>query len=276
MAEHNDSTNTLDFIAPDGSFQEKLLDYTANSLEDDAALGKRSDVTVWNKFGYNLDVDTASEELIASYGGSINIMTSADTLDVVSSSTNDTAAGTGVRAVYIIGIDENSVEQEELVSMNGTTPVTTSNQWLGINRVYAISAGSGGSAAGTITIDDTSNSVGVQATIPQGSNVTQQCLFHVPISKTFLAKWLVLNGRKLSGGGGSPRITFKGYSYSRVTGMTYEIFRAKIDTDVENNIEYSPNVPFPVGGREVLYFTATTDTNNTAVNCRFSGTLHTV
>ena len=274
MADHNDSTNNLDFIAVDGSFQEKLLDYTSLEYSADAALGNRSSISVWNKFGYNLDVDSAAEELIASFGGSINIMTTGDTLDVVSSSTSDTAAGTGVRAVYIIGIDENSVEQEELVTMNGTTPVTTTKQWLGINRVYAISAGSGGDAAGTITIDDTSNAVGVQATIPQGSNVTQQSVFHVPINKTFLAKWLVLNGRKLSGGGGSPRITFKGWSYSRVTGMTYEIFREDIDTDVENTIELNPSVPFPVGGREVLYFTASTDVNNTAVNCRFSGTLH--
>lgn len=257
-----------------GNWMQTIEASLNQSSETEIALGNVTGISTWNKFGYNLDIDTAAEEVIASFGGSVNIMTTGDTLDVVSSSVNDTAAGTGARMIQIIGIDENANVQSEFVTLNGTTPVTTTNQWLGINRVFVISAGSGNNADGTITITDTSAVVGTQAEIVAGSNVTQQAIFHTPISQTFLAKWLLMNARKLSGGGGSPRVTFKGYSYSRVTGLTYEIFREDIDTDVENTVELRPNVPFVVGGREVLYFTATTDTNNTAANCRFSGTLH--
>jgi len=236
--------------------------------------GDVSNATVWNKFGYNLDVDSGGEELIASFGGTINIMTSGDTLDVVSSSAEDGAGtSTGVLSVLITGISDTNTAQTEIVTMNGTTPVTTSNSWLGINRVVALSVGSNGSAVGTITIDDTSNAVGVQAEIPIGANVTQQCVFHTPITNNLLTEWLIINARKLSGAGGSPRVTIKGYSYSRVTSVTYEVFRLDIDTSVENTVQLTPPVPFVIGGREVLYFTAETNTNNTTVNCRFSGIL---
>jgi hypothetical protein len=82
---------------------------------------------------------------------------------------------------------------------------------------------------------------------------------------------MFLGALKLSGGGGSPRVTFKGFSYSRVTDTTYEVFRGNIDTDVENHLTLLPSQPFVIGGREVFYLTASTDTNNTEVTARFSG-----
>lgn len=39
----------------------------------------------------------------------------------------------------------------------------------------------------------------------------------------------------------------------------------------ENHLEIRPSQPFQIGGREVLYFTASTNTNNTEVAMRFSG-----
>lgn len=34
-----------------------------------AATGKVDGVSIWNKFGYNADIDTGSAEVIASFGG---------------------------------------------------------------------------------------------------------------------------------------------------------------------------------------------------------------
>lgn len=235
------------------------------------ALGNVTDATTWNKFGYNDDIDTASgEEVIASFGGTFNIMTSADTLDVVSSSAQDGVAGTGALTILITGIDSGSVAQTEIVTMNGTTPVTTSNTWLGVNRVVVLSSGSNDANVGTITLDDTAGTVGTQAELPPDGSVTQQCIFHTQIDFTFLADWLWFNATKLSGGS-SPEVIIKGHSYSRVTDTTYEVFRVTIDTASENTIELNPSQPFVIGGREVLYFTADTDTNNTEVVMRFSG-----
>lgn len=236
----------------------------------EVAMGKRQGRTTWNKFGYNDDVDTGGEEIIGSFGGTFNVMTTADTLDIVSSSANDAAAGTGAQSILITGIDANSLAQTEIVTMNGLTTVTTSNTWLGVNRVVVLSSGTSDSNEGTISITDTTGTFGNQAEMPVGTSVTEQAIFHTQINHNFLSDWLVINVRK-TGGGSAPRATIRGYSYSRVTDTRYEVFTYRIDASVENTIEFRPSQPFVIGGREVLYFTAETDTNNTVISCRFSG-----
>lgn len=235
------------------------------------ALSDVSGARTWNKFGYNPDVDTASEEIIAAFGGTFTIMTGADQLDVVSSSANDTnTTGSGARQILIEGIDGSGAYLSETVNMTGTSTATTTGSFLGVNRVYVISSGSSDYNEGDITITDNGASFGTQAYIPATQSVTQQCIFHTEAGKTFLTDWLIININKISGGG-SPRVTIKGYSYSRVVDTTYEVFRKTIDTAVENTVELTPSQPFVIGGQEVLYFTADTNTNNTVVSMRFSG-----
>jgi hypothetical protein len=236
----------------------------------EVAMGKRQGRATVNKFGYNADVDNAAPEVIARFGGTFNIMTTADTLDIVSTSTADSSAGTGARQLLITGIDENFLSQTEFVTMNGTTAVTTSNTWLGVNRVVVFSSGTGNTNAGDITISDT-GTVGTQAYIENGESVTNQAIYHTQINHNLLADWMWINVRKLSGGGSAPRVTIKGISYSRFTDTNYEVFRYDMDTDIENSVELRPSQPFVLSGREVFYFTAESDQNNTVVNLRFSG-----
>lgn len=243
-----------------------------NDYKMQIAEGAYSTRTVWNKFGYNTDVDSGAPEIIAAQGGSIAIMTTGDTLDVVSTSANDTLAGTGARVILITGIDQDANVVEETVVMNGTSTVTTTNQFLGVNRAVVVSSGTDQSNDGNITLTDTGGTVGIQGYLPSGTSVTEQCIFHTPIGHSFLTSWLWINALKTSGGS-SPKIRIKGISYSRVTDTFYDVFNGRIDTGVENIKPVAPGEFFVIGGREVLYFTAETDTNNTEVTCRFSGTL---
>ena len=237
----------------------------------EVAMGKRQGRTTWNKFGFNRDVDSGSEEVVASFGGAFNIMTTADTLDIVSSSANDTSDGTGARTVFIDGIGADFLRQTEIVTMNGVTPVTTANTWLGVNRATVLSSGSLTYNDGDIDIKDTSDIFGtLQAQLPAQGSVTEQCVFHTQINHNFLADWVKINCLKLSGGG-SPRVQIKAYSFSRVTLTRYNILELNIDTTVENTIDFATTHPFVLGGREVLYFTASTTVNNTEVTLRFSG-----
>jgi hypothetical protein len=238
----------------------------------EVAMGKRQGNTTVNKWGYNSDVDTGtSPEIIAAFGGTFNIMTTAGTLDVSSSSANDTnAAGSGARQIIIEGIDANSDHQSEIINLNGATKVTTSNTWLGVNRSYVITSGTSDYNEGNIAIVDTAGTYGNQAYIPATESVTQQCIYHTRENHTFLTDWLYIGALKLSGGS-TPTVTIKGFSYSRVTNTVYKVFRAQIDTAVENHLELTPSQPFVIGGREVLYFTVDTDTNNTEAKLRFSG-----
>ena len=122
----------------------------------------------------------------------------------------------------------------------------------------------------TATYTGTGGTFGTQAQIPSGDSVTQQAIYHTQINHNLLADWLLCNVNKVSGGS-TPTVTIRGWSYSRVTETNYEIFRMDIDTSVENFVELRPSQPFPIGGREVLYFTAESSLNNTIVSLRFSG-----
>lgn len=241
------------------------------NYEYEVAKGFVSEATTVNKFGYNQDIDTASPEVVAAFGGSVNIMTTADTLDIVSSSANDATGGTGASFIQISGIGADNLSQTELITINGTTPVTTVNTWLGVNRMFVLTSGTLETNDGDITATDTLGTVGIQAQIPASGSVTQQCIFHTQIGYTFLIDFILLNCIKISGGGGNPEVTFKVWSYSRVTNTRYEVLRQVIDTQRCNSTPINLSQPLHTGGREVIYITAETDVNNTACNARFSG-----
>lgn len=241
-------------------------------FNQEVARGTQSGYTLWNKFGYNPDIDIGAEETIWACGGIFQRMTSADTLNVYSSSASDDNGGTGVNSVVIYGIDADWNSQAEVVTMNGTTPVTTTNTWLGVNRVAIFLAGSGGVNAGEIVVETTSGA-NPQACMPAGDGVTQQCIFFVPANTNFVAEYIWINCLKLSGAGGSPRVQVRMTVYSDVNKATQEIFRVGIDTDVENIVSINPSLSFPIGEKSVLVLNASTDKDNTEVGARFSGTL---
>ena len=252
----------------DGSRDEAILK-TLNDIVSNTG-GDALNGGVVNKFGRNTDIDVGTE-VIASFGGTFNIMTTADTLDIVSSSADDDTGGTGATLLLVQGIDENFLAIEEYVTPNGTTPVTTVNSYLGVNRVYVVASGTGDTNAGNITIDDTSNTVGTQAQVPTGASVTQQCIYHVPINRSLELEFINLSAIKVTGGGGDPELEIKGFSYSRVTETRYEIIDIQMDLQRENNLNIPYTNPILFGGREVIYFTCTTDINNTKISMRFSG-----
>lgn len=122
--------------------------------------GHRS-VTV---FGYNPDVDT-TRVTVWPHTGIIPFPPAALQLKVSSSSTDDTAAGTGARTVFVGGLDANHNEISEIVTLNGQTPVLTTQSFLHINSAYVATAGSGLSAAGDIYFGDGVVTAGVPATV---------------------------------------------------------------------------------------------------------------
>ncbi len=101
-------------------------------------------------FGYNSDLDT-SEESVWPDGGTVPHPTVASVLDIVSTDAADASAGTGARTVFIEGLDGDYNVVSETVTLNGTTDVSTVEEYLYINQFYVVTVGSGGANAGTIT-----------------------------------------------------------------------------------------------------------------------------
>lgn len=98
---------------------------------------------------------------------------SALTMDVVSSSASDTAV-----TILIIGLDANYNAIQETLTLNGTTTLTTSNQYLRINDVITTV----GNAVGDITI---SNSAVTYAKILAGAGRNQAAIYTVPAGHCF-------------------------------------------------------------------------------------------
>jgi len=272
MAEHNDSVNNLDFIAVDGSYQEKHLDYLATIATNTGGGG--TDIIV-NKFGYNADIDTGTDpEVVASFGGAFDpstaVMSTADTFTITYTNTLDGSTATGARMLQISYIDENFASATAFHTLGSTGSDVTSFTGVGINRVVVVSYGGDATNGGDITLTATTDTT-TQAQIPADKSVTQQAIYHTPISRTLKLNFINLSVLKLSGGGGSPRVNIIGYSYSRVTGGRYAVVDLEVDTSVENNLVIEYPEPIVFTGREVVYFEAETDVSNTKVSLRFSG-----
>ena len=140
------------------------------------------------KFGNNSDINGALET-IWSRGGLYVYPTSAIQMKVSSSSANDAALGTGARTVSVQGLDQNYNEVAETITLTGQTEVLTTNTFIRVFRAFVITAGSGGTAAGTIYVGTGMVTAGVPATvyaeIALGENQTTMATWTVPAGYTF-------------------------------------------------------------------------------------------
>lgn len=133
--------------------------------------------------GNNSDLDAGVEETVWNGGGVYQFPATAEVLDIVSTDTNDTSAGTGARTVIIQGLDVNFDELTETVSMNGTTIVNTTGSFLRINKATVDTVGTvGGSNLGTITI---THGVNLVSQIDIGQGVALNGFFTVPNNREF-------------------------------------------------------------------------------------------
>lgn len=134
-----------------------------------------------HKFGQNPDIDTGTvPEDVWDVGGIWVPPTTARVHDLVSTSVNDAAAGTGARTVELTGLTSWSQPPEtEVVTLNGTTPVTTLKAWVVIYRMETLTFGSTQSNAGDVTATADVDAT-VTAQISAGKGQTLMAIFAVP------------------------------------------------------------------------------------------------
>lgn len=139
------------------------------------------------KFGNNADIN-GTLETVWSHGGLYTYPSAATVMKVSSSSAADSGSSTGARTVTVSGLDANYNEISEVVTLNGQTAVLTTNTFIRVFRAFVNTAGSGGTAAGTIYVGDGTVTGGVPATvyaeIVLGENQTQMALWTVPAGYT--------------------------------------------------------------------------------------------
>lgn len=139
------------------------------------------------KFGINAAVSTSATTIWPA-GTEYVFPAAATVMKVSSTSASDTGNGTGAQTILVEGLDANYAEISEVVTLNGTTAVNTTNSYLRINNIELASAGSGATAAGTIYIGTGTVTGGVPATeygrIVLGYNASTQAIYTVPAGYT--------------------------------------------------------------------------------------------
>jgi len=121
----------------------------------------------------------------------INEMAGTETLEIISSSASDTAAGTGVRTVkitYIDALGTVGAQNTTTVTLNGTTAVSLGAvRALAIQWAEAATVGSGKVAAGDITIRATATPTNLYELISAGGNRSMSGRYMVPVGMSAYA-----------------------------------------------------------------------------------------
>lgn len=118
-------------------------------------------------------------------GGEIVYPTAAETWEILSTSANDTAAGTGARQVLVNYLDDQYIERSTIVALNGTTPVTLNTDHFRPNGAVVIESGSSKFNEGDITIRD-AGTTNPRQTILVGFSASEDTHFTVPAGKEIL------------------------------------------------------------------------------------------
>ncbi|HSW65346.1 MAG TPA: hypothetical protein VLH56_18865 [Dissulfurispiraceae bacterium] len=133
------------------------------------------------------------------------------TLDIISSSTSDAAAGTGARKVEVIGLDANWAMQIKEYTLNGQTAVTTTGDtWLRVFQAEVTACGTGLTNAGDIYIYKTGSGGTITAGVPgtltsawikvlAGYGAGYSGMFTVPAGKAYRLEYLTIGARTQSG-----------------------------------------------------------------------------
>ena len=142
--------------------------------------------TLERKFGANPTIGTVEEDI---YQGSTTYPwpTTCETLRIkAGGDVNDTAAGTGARAIVIIGLDTNwdELTSGSIATAGASASAATASCFRRVYRAYVTDVGTyTGANTGAIEIENTSSGQ-VLANIGAGFGQTQLTMFTIPNGKT--------------------------------------------------------------------------------------------
>lgn len=187
--------------------------YNSNSSQFSVAVFN-GDIEGWSpftKFGRNPDIDTgtAPEDIWNGGGEYTGFPDETETLEIFSSSNEDSSGGLGARTVTISNLlDENFNEMPNVtVTLNGTTPVSLGTQsYHRASRMFVETAGALNSNQGTLTLRHTTTTSNVFAVMPTNLNQTQIFAYTVPAGKTLHVPSFSIKMARNNGSAGSANI----------------------------------------------------------------------
>ena len=204
-------------------------------------------------------------------------LTTAETLDLSSTSAGDSISGTGARQIELSGLDNNFDRISEVIDLNGLATVTTTNSFIRLNFAVVSSSGTFGGTGtganeGVITIESSSTNnlegkIGFLDGIPTGRMLNSN--FCTPRN----TRAVIRNSVNLTLNNNLPADLFL-MSRENNADLTSAPFGAPRIAAVFNGVQGVSNInintpPFTDGGADV-WFSALPGQNNTPISLQYS------
>jgi hypothetical protein len=122
------------------------MDYTMSYITNkeyylEVARGNVPGASIINKFGHNPLVPTTGADIWGGLGLYEFYPTSGQNMEIVSTDADDTNLGDGAWTVIVFGLDDNGLEVDEIVEMDGLNPVAlTAHQYTAVYRAVVLTA----------------------------------------------------------------------------------------------------------------------------------------
>lgn len=173
-------------------------------------------------------------------------------MEIVSTSANDTAAGTGAQSITVSGLDFAGNEISETKATNGLTAVALTNQYYRINSIAIAAVGSGLRNLGKIIVRDAGGGT-IRQTIPIASvadlspGISKGSQYTVPAGHTLLIYDIDLQINS-SAGGGTRGADMLFYIRSGASNAPVRLTRTLSATDVSaKSLDPKTRVTIPAG-----------------------------
>jgi hypothetical protein len=176
--------SNLRTIITDGTNEAAVSSHNAlltNNFMLAVAMGLIPGMSHINKFGRNAAA-TSGDDVWDGGGVYAFFPATAQTVQAVSTSTDDDAGGIGALTMQVYGLDDNFDEQNEEVILDGTNPVVLDNTYRRLFRAVIKTAGTAETNVGNISVGVAAGAVGVY--IGAGNGQTLQCIYTIPNGKS--------------------------------------------------------------------------------------------
>lgn len=158
-----------------------------------------------------------------------------ETLQALSTSADDSAAGTGAQTIQIEGLDADWNIIKEIVTLDGLTPVVTTGQFRRVHHVTVLTAGSTGGNVGKITVRHSQTTANVFSVMSVGFNRSTDCAYTIPAGHTGLVVRVSIFGSR-----GSSTISADFSLRTREPGKVFQVYRIYTAGNGQGiNIEYT-------------------------------------
>ena len=240
------------------------------------ALGNIAGQQVFEKYGRNPDVDTGTLPESVWNGGGVYTgfpTGAAETMELLSSDAADAAAGTGARTVTVSNLldEDGAVAPDITVTLNGTSAVSLGAvTYTRASRLTVVTAGSGGSNAGTLTLRHTTTTTNIFAVMPAGRNRTAIACYTVPTGYVLAVNRVVFRMVISGGSNASAECVFACRDF-----VTDGAFQSVLSPDITVSMPYEYNngyILFPAR-TDIRCDAIAASTNNSRVTAEFSGVL---